>query len=295
MRKKKKVPFCPVPIKKAEKWSERFSWLAEPLSKTSPNLPLRLKQAGIPYSSIEYTSLALFSSIFMGVLIFAIIFVISLSVAPIIRVLSVSVTVSIVLFFLIFIYVMIYPRLLTKRKVADIERNLLYSLKHILIQIKSGVPLFEALVAVSEGNYGQISEEFKSLVKDVDTGTPLEAAMDSIALRNPAVNFRRAIWQISNGMKAGSDVGDVLGNIIDNISKEQLIGIRKYGSQLNPLTLIYMMIAVIIPALGVTMLIVLSSFSGFVISEFMFFAILGAIILFQFMYIGIIKSKRPNI
>lgn len=265
------------------------------MSKTSPNLPLRLKQAGIPYSSIEYTSLALFSSTFVTVIVFAMILVVSLSVAPIMRVLSVSVTVSIVLFFLIFIYIMIYPRLQTKRKVADIDRNILYSLKHILIQIKSGVPLFEALVAVSEGTYGQISEEFKLLVKDVNTGTPLEAAMDNLALKNPSVNFRRAIWQISNGMKAGSNVGDVLGDTIENISKEQIIEIRKYGSQLNPLTLVYMMIAVIIPALGVTMLIVLSSFSGLVVSELTFLAILGGVVLFQFMYIGIIKSKRPNI
>ncbi len=293
--KKRKVPFCPVPIKKAEKWSEKFSWLAEPISKASPNLPLKLKQADIPYSSIEYSSLALFTSSFMGILVFAIVLILSYSIAPLVRVLSISVTVGAVMFFLIFIYIMIYPRLLIKRKTADVERNLLYSLKHILVQIKSGVPLFESLVAVSEGNYGQISEEFKSLVKDVNTGTPLETAMDNLALRNPSLYFRRAIWQISNGMKAGSDVGGVLGDIINNISREQLIAIRRYGSQLNPLTLVYMMIAVIIPALGVTMLIILSSFSGFAISELMFFAILGGVALFQFMYIGIIKSKRPNI
>jgi pilus assembly protein TadC len=114
-------------------------------------------------------------------------------------------------------------------------------------------------------------------------------------LKNPSLYFRRSIWQLSNGIKAGSDVAIVLRSIIDNISAQQKIEIRRYGSKLNPMTLVYMMAAVIIPSLGVTFLIILSTFSGLVVSETMFWMILVFLALFQFMFIGIMKSKRPNI
>jgi hypothetical protein len=40
---------------------------------------------------------------------------------------------------------------------------------------------------------------------------------------------------------------------------------------------------------------VLSSFSGASFSESTFWFILGFLILFQFMFLGLIKSRRPNI
>jgi pilus assembly protein TadC len=190
---------------------------------------------------------------------------------------------------------MAYPRLFVKRRVNDMERNLLPGLKHIYIQLKSGVPVYSSFISLSQGGYGALSEEFSELVKSVETGGNSQKEMDKMALRNPSPYLRRAIWQISNGMKAGSDMSNVLNTIIDNISKEQTLAVRRYGSQLNPLTLVYMMMAVIIPALGITMLIVLSSFSGMQITETMLLAILFGLGFMQFMYIGIIKSKRPNI
>ncbi|MBI2076072.1 MAG: hypothetical protein HYT72_02375 [Candidatus Aenigmarchaeota archaeon] len=102
-------------------------------------------------------------------------------------------------------------------------------------------------------------------------------------------------FKVFSGIKSGSDVGSILKSIIDNISSEQKIAIRRYGSQLNPLTLVYMMIAVIIPSMGITFLMVLSSFSGASFSESTFWFILAFLVIFQFMFLGLIKSRRPNI
>ena len=92
------------------------------------------------------------------------------------------------------------------------------------------------------------------------------------------------------------DLGiSALKSIIENIAAEQKIAIRKYGSNLNPLTLVYMMMAVIMPAMGITFMIVLSTFANLPISEILFWAILFFLGVFQFMFLGIIKSKRPNL
>jgi hypothetical protein len=44
--------------------------------------------------------------------------------------------------------------------------------------------------------------------------------------------------------------------------KEQKISVQDYGKKLNPLAMFYMMIAIIIPSLGVTMIVVLATFLG---------------------------------
>ena len=145
------------------------------------------------------------------------------------------------------------------------------------------------MVSISGGNYGYVSEEFKRVVKEVSSGISMEASLERVALENPSLDFRRSIWQLSNGMKAGSDIRSVINSIAESISTEQRISIRRYGAQLNPLTLVYMMLSVILPSLGITFLIVLSSFSGFSVSERIFWIILVVLALFQFMFLGIIR------
>lgn len=293
-KKFKRIPFCPMPIDKAMRISERFNFLAQRMSKMAPKLDTMLKQARIPLEKIEYMSIVLFSATFMALLIGGMMFVVSIYVVDIMYGLMISVGIGAALFVIIIIYLLQYPKLFIKKRVKDMERNLIYSLKHILIQMKSGVPLFKTFVSLSQGGYGALSEEFGQLVKTVQTGGTIEDELDRIAMHNPSLYLRRAIWQISNGIKAGSDLSLVLKSIIENITKEQALAIRRYGSQLNPLTLVYMMVAVIIPALGITMLIVLSSFSGMAVTEVMLWGILGSLAFLQFMYIGLIKSKRPN-
>ena len=252
-----RIPFCPLPIKRAKNISRIFSGPAETLAKLS-NLKIQLEQANFPLSAVEYMSISLFSATFMSGLTALILISLTLTALEPLKSIGMSILFGMVVFIAVVLYLKNYPKLIVRKRVANIERNLLHSLKHLLVQIKSGVPLYDGLVSITRGNYGALSDEFRELIKKVDTGTSMESAMEEISIKNPSQIFRRSVWQISNGMKAGSDIGDVLREIISNISQEQVIAIRRYGSQLNPLTLVYMMIAVIIPALGTTFLFIFS-------------------------------------
>ena len=83
----------------------------------------------------------------------------------------------------------------------------------------------------------------------------------------------------------------------ENLSEEQIIQIQQYGSQLNPLAMFYMMIAVVIPALGVTLIMILSSFLGLTPTgtKLIFWGLLSVIFFFQLMFIGMLKARRPNL
>jgi flagellar protein FlaJ len=194
-----------------------------------------------------------------------------------------------------FMYINLYPDLIISKKIRELEKNLLFALRHLQIQVKSGIPLFDGLVSISQGNYGLISNEFRDCVKKISTGEPEINSLEELVFKNPSIFFRRVIWQISNAMRTGADLGNTLDAIVDNLSNEQKVAIRRYGSQLNPLSMMYMMTAVIMPSLGITFLILLSTFSGMPISEFLFWFILCILIVFQFSFVGVVKSRRPTI
>jgi len=145
------------------------------------------------------------------------------------------------------------------------------------------------------GDYGLVAEEFKDCVKKISTGMPETTALEELIFRNPSIFFRRVIWQITNAIRTGADLSNTLESIVHSLSDEQKVAIRRYGSQLNPLSMMYMMTAVILPSLGITFLILMSTFSGMPVSEMLFWVTLVALATFQFMFIGVVKNRRPAI
>jgi len=69
-----------------------------------------------------------------------------------------------------------------------------------------------------------------------------------------------------------------------------------YGQELNLWGLIYMMAVIVAPSMGVTLLVILSSFVGSTaINERLFWVILFGVVLFQMVLISIIRNKRPDV
>ena len=82
---------------------------------------------------------------------------------------------------------------------------------------------------------------------------------------------------------------------MDQITKDQINEVNKYGKKLNPLAMFYMIIAVIMPSLGVTMLIILSSFIKFELSLTILISLALFLGFIQFMFISMVKFSRPAI
>jgi flagellar protein FlaJ len=289
----KRIPFVPFPIQKALKISKPFLFISSRIVKFNPFLAQKLVQAEIGLKDREYLAIAIFSSFFWFLLIFSTFNILGFVSGR--NLFSLSFTFSFLISAVVFFYISFYPSLLLSRKDRDVERNLLFAIRHLFIQVRSGVSLFDALVSVSKGNYGSVSEEFEKCVKEIATGKEETQALEELAFRVPNVGFKRVVWQIVNSMRAGGDVGSTLNMIAHNLSEEQKVKIRKYGSQLSPLALIYLMSTVILPTLGITFLIVFSTFAGFQIPDTVFYLILFTVVVFQVMLIGLTKSRRPSV
>lgn len=285
------IPFVPFPLNVALKESKVFERPGNALAKATPSLKLHLYQAKMKFHPKEYTSLVILTTIFYFVVLGPLVFIVGFFTGQIDFFLPLVVSTSFSLF--VFFYLMKYPQLVAVRRMRKLERDLLNALQHILIEIKSGVPLFNSLIGVSE-EYGEISEEFKIIVTEINAGLSEIEAFQRASLRNPSLHFRRSLWQLTNAMKAGSDISSAVESIVKNMVAEQIVEIRKYGQELNPFTLMYMLFSVIMPTLGITFLIILSSFSGLNIPEYLFALIIMFLGMFQYFYMGIIKTKRST-
>jgi len=190
-----------------------------------------------------------------------------------------------------------YPRVFVFKKEKNIEKNILFALEDILIQLNSGIPLFDILTNISNSNYGELSVEFKKIVKRIGSGEPEVEVLTDVGKKNHSVFFKRTLWQISNGLNSGSDMSIIIRENIAMLNEEQTIQIQNYGNKLNPLIMMYMLVSVIIPALSITFMTVVASMMGVEenLTMGMFAALFIFVMFFQIMFLGLIKSKRPSL
>ncbi len=288
-----RIPFSLLPEPALYKFAKTFYGIAEKVDKKMPSLSISLNQAESKFTSIEYISMSLASSFVF--LVLALLFSLTsfrFNVAYyIFALISVGVT------FLMVMQQLAYPRLVASRRIKGIERNLIPALQDMLVQLNSGVALFNILVNLSNGDYGEISVEMRNAVKEINAGRSQVDVLEDIAIRNPSILFRRAIWQLVNGMKEGADISTLITDVIRSVNDEQITQIQRYGGQLSPLALFYMLIAIIAPSLGITFIIIISSFSGIPSGtiKLVFYSLLTMTVVFQIMFIGMIKTRRPSL
>ena len=187
-----------------------------------------------------------------------------------------------------------YVEVIIRKRAKEIDRDVLFAGRFLLVKLNSGAPLSAALVEASR-SYGVASKTFKEIVRDIELGTPLEEALEKASRYNPSERFRKIIFQIANALKIGIDVTRFLEATLDEIAQEQLIEIQRYGKKLSGLAMIYMLLAIVIPSLGITLMITIVSFLSFKIDMAFFLLILFGMLLIQFFFITIFKTVRPNV
>src|SRR3989338_1864817 len=210
-------------------------------------------------------------------------------------------TLSILITFLISGFIafaqLVYPRVYFSKKQKQLEINLMPALEDMLVQLNSGIPLFNILINISVSDYGEISNEFRKAVKKINAGKPQVEVFEELGDKNSSSYFRRTLWQISNGMKSGSDISEVIKGSLRLLSEEQIVQIQNYGNKLNPLIMFYMLMTIILPALAITFLTIISSMIGLG-KELTIAAYIGLFmfsIFLQVMFLGVIRSARPTL
>lgn len=288
------IPFTFAPPEVLKRRTKSFNHLIS--HKKRSGLETHLENCGVSLSREEYLSICI-SSFINTFVIFLALSGTLLYLAGIARFMVFSLGISFLVSLFVLFSQLIYPKVYSSRKERDIDRNLIPALEDILVQLNSGVPLFNIMVNISSADYGELSSEFKKAVKKINAGMQQIEVLEELGEKNSSLYFKRTLWQISNGLRAGSDTAIVIQDSIHALSEEQLIQIQNYGNKLNPLIMFYMLITVILPALSITFLTIIASMINLpqIASMLLFFGLFAFVVLVQIMFLGAIKSVRPSL
>lgn len=260
-------------------------------AKAFPALKVKLKQAGIDDKPEDFIKKTFISAFYMttGLVVFLFLVLAKLDVVKGVLFLIIP-----VVFFVMFFYMMRLPDVRISKKEKEISKEIVFAGRFIIVELESGVPLYNTMLNVSK-NYEALGKYFKEMTDKVDLGTSMEDALNDAVEFIPSNDFRKILWQIINSIRTGSNVAKSLYSVMDQITKDQMTEVNKYGKKLNPLAMFYMIVAVILPSLGMTMLIILSSFIKFELSLTILLALAGFLGFVQFMFISMVKFSRPAI
>ncbi len=288
----KTIPFSLVPYPLTAAIAKRIKGVGNFISEFFPGLEDELAQSDYEYDAREYAAIAGTASILNALFLFALI--VGIGYLSETNMLFLASLIAIIIFLSTFATIIYYPQLVATKKMRLIEDNLIPASRQLYIEVKSGVPLFNAMISIST-SYGEVSEEFKKIVSRINGGVSELDAISEASKQSPSFKLRRILWQISNALKVGSDVGTALETTIDGLTKDKMDDIEKYAHELSPWTMIYMMMAVIVPSLGITILIVIISIINVPITSIIFPLIIIFLIVFQLVFLNLIKTRRPRV
>ena len=256
-------------------------WLAQ----FFPDLPRKLRTARMADKPDYYVKKSLMAAFFLSSALGFIVFGFLQSVAALY---------VLCLFPLFFLYFMHFADVRIIQLGRQVDQELTYAGRFIIIEAEAGVPLHDTFRNVAR-NYEYVGKYFQEVIDKVELGTSMEDAINDVIEYVPSDALRKMFWQVLNSLRTGSEIADSLKVAISQIVREQRIEVVEYGRKLNPLAMFYMMVAVIFPSLGATMLIVMATFIGFELSLPILLAGAGGLVFVQFMFLAAIRSQRPAV
>jgi pilus assembly protein TadC len=265
--------------------------LFQEIANKYPTLKRKLMIAHIDLTPEQYVRKNMVGALAMTIVVMFGVFLLALGMEwPVLVVPAVGV----IIFFLFFQLFMRTVDVKIRKLAKEIDRDVLFAGRFLLIKLNSGKPLMNAIIDASN-SYGVANRYFKEIVRDIELGTPLEDALEKASRYSPSDKMQRILFQISNALKIGVDVTNFLEAILDEIAEDQLLEIKSYGRKLSGITMFYMLFAIVIPSLGITMLIAIVSLVNIQIDFGLFMLFLFGLMIIEFIFITIFKSIRPNV
>jgi len=195
-------------------------------------------------------------------------------------------------FQLIFKFTLKMPEVKIIRSRKNIDAEIISAIRFFILDLKANAPIFDSLHNLTK-NFEEIGTYLNDVITKVKLGSDLIDSLNESVELVPSENFRVFLWQIINHLQTGTDISKTLHVIVHEIIEKQRIEFKKYGKKLNVLSLFYMIIAIILPTIGFTMISAILIFIGVTMNLSI---ILGFWILFtilQIMFLVMSTGNKP--
>lgn len=265
--------------------------LFDNLAKNFPMLEPSLKSARMSYTPGNYLKRCLISALALSVGIGLILGTLSVA-------FELGLWFATIFFFVFFVFFFYYffniPQFYVLKAEKVIESEIVSAIRFLVMEIKSERSLYSAMENTSK-NFSLTGIYFDEIINGVKLGKTLERAINEAVEVCPSPHLRQVYWQLLNSIQTGADITDSLENLLEDIVEKQKIRVEEYGRELNALALFYMMISIIIPTIGLTIVTAVLTFIGVVISLPLLISIWLAISIVQYLFLIMSSYRRPAV
>lgn len=140
----------------------------------------------------------------------------------------------------------------------DLDGDLLFVSEYLLVSLESGMPLGNAI-----GNLSRLDRPggifFKRVYTEFKTGMSFEDALEEGSRFAPSDSVKTLVKRLKDSMVIGVDLKGVLENFIEESSDKKMIEAKGFAKKLNPIVMIYLLMGIVLPSLGVTFFILAAS------------------------------------
>ena len=235
--------------------------------------------------------LALFAGAGLGVLSF---FFVGKAEMPLLNKIGIVILALVGSFLGILMVMLNSPKAGIRKRQKEIDREILFAGRYLLIRLQSGSPLINTISDAAKGT-GSMSKYFREIMYEIDTGTPLEDALENARKYSASEKFKRLLWQLVVVLKTGAEITGSLKETVRSIANQQAIEIKAFGKKLSSILLFYMVIGCVAPSLGLTMLVIIFSFIGLPLPPILLVGILFFLAFVQVAFIILVKASRPMV
>jgi len=262
--------------------------------RTFPSIKINLRIAHNKNPPQKFVKRALRLSLYITLTFVVLTFFLFAKGTPLVKLLFLVLIVGVVSFILVAAFMLQSPKSTIRKRQREIDKEVLFAGRYLLVKIESGTPLLNTLTDASKG-FGVSAKYFKEIVDDIDTGMPMEDALENARTYNSSDKFRRILWQLVIVLKTGSEITGVLRSTLKSIASEQVIEIKRYAKKLNSLMLFYMIIGIVLPSLGLTMLLIISGFLAIELGNVVLYSILFFLGVIQTAFLIMVRAARPMV
>ena len=292
-----RVRFMLFSIERAASMGKGFAGFGDFLSTVFPGMNGDLRRAGLNVTASEYLSACVLSALVYGIALGVLVALLGFT-RPDLALWQAFLMAGMTgmaffgIFFGLHVY---YPRLMATRLAAGVDQSLVFALKSLLIQVGSGVGLYNAMANVAKANYGMVSREFDSVVQDISSGMSEADALEKLALRTRSEYLKKTCWQMTTSLRTGASLSNALASLVENMAAYQMRQIKDFAAELNLLILLYLLLAAAVPTIGITFLVILSSLGGSSVENGHIVLAIGIAFVLQIVLIGFVQNRVPRV
>ncbi len=157
---------------------------------------------------------------------------------------------AVICFFPVFGIQLYYPKMKRKQYAGLVEANIPFSLMNIAIELNLGISFLKTIEHASNEN-GCAAIEFAIVVKEVkEQGASIQDALRHFSERIDSRLVKRAVIQLSAAFEQGSKgSGEPVKRIASEILTRQKVESKMFSGKLVVLSLLFIAVSAIVPAL----------------------------------------------